>query len=76
MNKPAKNIYERPVYVGCGSNPNNAGEIVIPSGHVQYGGDRRELVALVGSGASGRGSSRQTAHGLAQANSIAANKRW
>ena len=64
------------VRFGCGSNPNNAGEIINTYGNHSYGGDRRELVALVGTGASGRGSSRQTAHGLAQSNSVAANKRW
>ena len=76
MEKATSNAQARPVRVGCGSNPNDAGEII--SGNVgrNYGGDLRELVALVGTGASGRGSSRQTANGLAQANSVAANKRW
>ena len=65
-----------PTRIGCGSNPNNAGEIIRTHGSGYQGGDLRELVALVGTGASGRGSSRQTAHGLSQANSVAANKRW
>ncbi|CAF3755272.1 unnamed protein product, partial [Rotaria sp. Silwood1] len=61
------------VHVGCGSNPNNAGEILsVKSYHNR--GDLSELVALVGEGASGRGSSRQTAHGIGQANSVAVNK--
>lgn len=76
MDKLRQNAQARPVRVGCGSNPNNAGEIISMNGNHNYGGDVRELVALVGTGASGRGSSNQTAHGLAQANSVAANKRW
>jgi len=76
MDKVTPNVQARPVRVGCGSNPNNAGEIISVNGKRNYGGDLRELVALVGTGASGRGSSSQTANGLAQANSVAANKRW
>ena len=76
MDKRTPNAQARPVRVGCGSNPNNAGEMISMNGNHYYGGDVRELVALVGTGASGRGSSNQTAHGLAQANSVAANKRW
>lgn len=77
MDKRTSNAQARPMRVGCGSNPNNAGEMIsIDSEHYYGGADVRELVALVGTGASGRGSSNQTAHGLAQANSVAANKRW
>lgn len=64
---------QRTVRVGCGSNPNNAGEVV-SVGDYNNRGDLSELVALVGHGSSGRGSSRQTAHGIGQANSIATNK--
>ena len=76
MEKITSNFQARPVRVGCGSNPNNAGERISVNGNRRYGGDLRELVALAGTGASGRGSSKQTANGLAQANSVAANKRW
>lgn len=70
------NKQSKPTYVGCGSNPNNAGEMIRLNTTHNYRGDVRELVSLVGSGASGYGSSRLTAHGLSQANSVAANKRW
>ena len=76
MEKVTANAQARPVRVGCGSNPNNAGQRISGNDNRHYGGDLRELVALVGTGASGRGSSKQTANGLAQANSVAANKRW
>lgn len=76
MERGTSNAQPRPVRVGCGSNPNDAGEMICTHGRRHYGGDVRELVALVGTGASGRGCSSQTANGLAQANSVAANKRW
>ncbi|CAF1172240.1 unnamed protein product [Rotaria socialis] len=69
----ASHFQQRTVRAGCGSNPNNAGEILsVRNDHNR--GDLSELVALVGHGASGRGSSRQTAHGVGQANSVAASK--
>ena len=69
----ALNFQQKAVRVGCGSNPNDAGEMLsVRSDHNR--GDLRELVALVGQGSSGRGSSRQTAYGVGQANSVAVNK--
>lgn len=69
----ASNFQQRTVRVGCGSNPNNAGEILsVRNDHNR--GDLTELVALVGHGSSGRGSSRQTVHGVGQANSVGASK--
>ncbi|CAF1499521.1 unnamed protein product, partial [Rotaria sordida] len=47
MEKVTSNVQERKVRVGCGSNPNNAGEIISVNRNRNYGGDLKELVALV-----------------------------
>ncbi|CAF3989662.1 unnamed protein product [Rotaria magnacalcarata] len=61
------------VRVGCGSNPNDRSEILSEKSYHSCG-DLRERFALAGQSSSGRGSSRQTAHGIGKANTVAINK--
>jgi hypothetical protein len=74
MEKPASNVQQETLRAGCGADPNNVGETLSVKGDSNEGGDTKELVALNGHGPSGLGSSKEGANGLAQANSVAANK--
>ncbi|CAF1394656.1 unnamed protein product [Adineta steineri] len=74
MEQAASNNQQTAEFAGCGSDPNNVGSIQNVKDDSNSGGDVKELIALVGHGPSGQGSSCVGANGLAQANSLAANK--
>ena len=74
MEKATSNAQQGTIRAGCSADPNTVGETLSANGDSNEGGDIKELVALVGQGSSGLGSSSEAANGLAQANSVAANK--
>ena len=74
MEEAAINVQQKPARAGCGADPNAVGETLSVKGNSNEGGDLKELVSLVGHGPSGLGSSSEGANGVAQANSLAANK--
>jgi hypothetical protein len=74
MEQATSPVEQNTISQGGSADPNNIGQIASVEDGSNNGGDLKELISLVGHGSSGQGSSKETVNGVAQANSLAANK--